>query len=438
MRIIRKLMVLGLAMLAGGLVLSFDAREAGAHGERTQEPFFRMRTLQWFDVNWSKSEIAVNEDWDLTAKVYVMNDWPSNIPSPDLVFVTALMPGPVMARISSYLNDVPARQSIKGLQHGKVYEYKSTFRGRIPGTWHVHPELSVAGSGVMVGAGKNVTVTGSHVDFLFPLTTMTGETIPDLEMFGLLNVGIWHIIWTLIGAVWLLFWLLRPLLIPRFIALQGGREDLLIRRIDVVAGAVLFTLSLTLIYVSYFMGVTRYPTRVPLQVSVNEILDDVKQPGNDVKVRLDRAEYDVPGRALRIKFRATNTGSTPLTLGEFTSATLRFMNKRSRQAMATVTGSYPKELIPDGGLTIANPAPLQPGETRNMEIAAIDVAWELERLTSFMTDVDARFGGIMFFFGADGSRHLAEIAGPILPVFTAIGGSAAAKSDVEVAAAAQD
>ena len=38
---------------------------AWAHGERNQEPFLRMRTLHWYDVEFSKpadSVIKVNED----------------------------------------------------------------------------------------------------------------------------------------------------------------------------------------------------------------------------------------------------------------------------------------------------------------------------------------------------------------------------------------
>lgn len=430
----RKIALLGLAALIGGLVsLTVDIRPAGAHGERTQEPFFRMRSMQWYDVDWSKTKIGVNEDWEMTAKVYMMKDWPETIAKPDLVFVSALMPGPVMARVESYLNDVPARQSFKNLELGKHYDYKIKLKGRTPGRWHVHPEIAVHTAGPLVGPGQWIEVEGDQADFVFPIETMTGEKIDNLGTYGVLNVGMWHLIWLGIATVWLLFWLLRPLLLPRFIALQGGREDLLIRRTDVVAGAVLFVVSLTLVWVSYFMGVSAYPNRVPLQVTVNEITEDIEQPKNDIKAKVKRATYDVPGRALRVTIEATNNGSVPVQLGEFTSSSLRFVNKDLPAAVANVASDYPEEWVPEGGLAIDDNRPLQPGETRIMQVDAVDVAWELERLTSFITDVDARFGALLFFYEPDGTRQITEIAGPILPVFTATEPVASIETGVKVA-----
>jgi len=428
----RKLTMLGLALLAGVLALTVDTRPVQAHGERTQEPFFRMRSMQWYDVNWSKTEVNVGEDWVLTGKFYVMKDWPESIAQPDLVFVSLLSPGPVFARINSSLNGVPARQSFKDLELGKVYDYKVTLRGRIPGRYHIHPEMAVHTAGPLVGPGEWIETKGSADDFTLPLETMTGNKIPDLQTFGVMTVGIWHIIWVVIAAAWLLFWLLRPLLIPRWIALNEGHEDLLIRRADVVAGALLAVVSVGLVITSYVMGVTNYPVRVPLQITVNTA-PEIEQPPQDIKIKLDRATYDVPGRAMRLTFEATNTGNATVTLGEFTTSSLRFINMDSPVAMSHVDPNYPQEWIPKGGLSITNPSPLQPGETRTFDIQAVDVAWEIERLTSFMTDVDARFGGLLFFYEADGKRHLSEISGPILPVFT---GPAVAsdKAGTEVAA----
>ena len=437
MRALRKIALLGLAVLIGGLALTVDIRPAGAHGERTQEPFFRMRSMQWYDVKWSKTKINVNEEWEMTAKVYMMKDWPETIATPDLVFVSALMPGPVMARVESSLNDVPARQSFKNLELGKHYEYKIKLKGRTPGRWHVHPEIAVHTAGPLVGPGEWIEVVGDQADFVFPIETMTGEKIENLGTYGVLNVGMWHLIWLAIGAVWLLYWLLRPLLLPRFIALQGGREDLLIRRTDVVAGAMLFVVSLTLVFVSYYMGVSKYPNRVPLQVTVNEVTEHIEQPPQGIKAKVKRATYDVPGRALRVTIEATNTGSTPLQLGEFTSSSLRFVNMDLPQAVANVDANYPKDWVPAGGLAIDDNRPLQPGETRIMQVDAVDVAWELERLTSFITDVDARFGALLFFYEADGTRHITEIAGPILPVFKQETAAADTQEAIDVAANAQ-
>jgi methane/ammonia monooxygenase subunit B len=53
-----------------------------------------------------------------------------------------------------------------------------------------------------------------------------------------------------------------------------------------------------------------------------------------------------------------------------------------------------------------------------VRIAATDAAWELERLTSFLTDVDSKFGALLFLFDAQGRRQMVEVSGPIVPVFT--------------------
>jgi methane/ammonia monooxygenase subunit B len=60
---------------------------------------------------------------------------------------------------------------------------------------------------------------------------------------------------------------------------------------------------------------------------------------------------------------------------------------------------------------------IKPGETRRLRIEATDAAWEIERLTSFLTDVDSKIGGLLFFFDTQGNRYITEVGGPILPVF---------------------
>jgi methane/ammonia monooxygenase subunit B len=52
-----------------------------------------------------------------------------------------------------------------------------------------------------------------------------------------------------------------------------------------------------------------------------------------------------------------------------------------------------------------------------MVIDATDAAWELERLVSFLSNVDSRTGGLIFFFDSKGNRYISEVYGPILPVF---------------------
>ena len=49
----------GAAALAMGLMV--DIQPAAAHGERSQEPFLRMRTIQWYDMKWGPETTKVND-----------------------------------------------------------------------------------------------------------------------------------------------------------------------------------------------------------------------------------------------------------------------------------------------------------------------------------------------------------------------------------------
>jgi hypothetical protein len=39
---------------------------------------------------------------------------------------------------------------------------------------------------------------------------------------------------------------------------------------------------------------------------------------------------------------------------------------------------------------------------------------------SFLTNVDSKVGGMVYFFDDNGERYMTEISGPIIPVFTAM------------------
>jgi len=60
-----KLGKVGIAGVAGAatlaLSLMLDISPAAAHGERSQEPFQRMRTIQWYDMKWGPETTKVND-----------------------------------------------------------------------------------------------------------------------------------------------------------------------------------------------------------------------------------------------------------------------------------------------------------------------------------------------------------------------------------------
>lgn len=411
--------------VAGGLLLAAiialglgaEIGTAIAHGEKSQEPYFRTRTVLWYDVTWSTNEIDINEEVVVEGKLRLYSDWPEAIDDPETVFVSNSIPGPVFARVESSLNGVPARQSFRDLEIGRDYEYRMVFQGRIPGRHHVHPALSIKGAGPVVGPGSFVEVKGDADDFIYSTETITGVKVDDLETWGLSRAVTWHLILVAIAAAWLLWWVRRPLLIPRHMALQKDREDLLTTKTDIKVGVGLLVGIVLLVGVAYFHTTSTYARLVPLQTGTM-FTEPLPQPELPVKVRFNRAEYDVPGRALRMDVELENVGSAPLELGELTTANLRFIDRNVEAAVAGVDPNFPTDMLAPTDLEVSDPSPLRPGEIRTVRIIAADAAWEVERLASFLTDVDSQMGALLFFFDDTGQRHIAEVGGPILPVFT--------------------
>ena len=393
-----------------------QALPAFAHGERAQEPYLRTRTTHWYDVTWSTTKLAVNDQITVTAKFRLFGEWPDAVDLPETVFVSNATPGPVLARVESYLNGVPARQSFRNLEIGRDYEYKMVLKGRVPGRYHVHPMIAVKGSGPLVGPGKWVEITGEMKDFVFPVTTLSGEKIDNLEHWGVRDALSWHLLWLVIAAAWIIWWIRRPMLIPRYVVLQKQREDLLTTPLDLKVGIALLVVTVALAFGSYSWARTKYPRTVPLQAGTSYTPPLPSQPP-PVKVQFKQARYDVPGRSMRLDISITNEGDRPLRLGEFATASIRFVNMNLPAAKANVAPDYPAELVARNGLTISDDGEIRPGESKTLRIEATDAAWEIERLTSFLTDVDSKVGGLLFLFDREGNRYIAEVGGPILPVF---------------------
>jgi methane/ammonia monooxygenase subunit B len=352
----------------------------------------------------------------VTGKFRLFGDWPNAVDLPHTVFVSNATPGPVFARVESYLNGVPARQSFKDLEIGRDYEYKMVLMGRIPGRYHMHPMIALKGSGPLVGPGKWIDVGGNAKDFVFAVNAISGEKIEDLETWGVGDALRWHAVWLAIAAAWILWWLRRPLLIPRLLALRQEREDLLITKLDLKLAVLLLIVSVGLAFYGYNWAKNKYPRTVPLQAGTMKT-PPLPQQSAPVSVRLKQARYDVPGRSMRVAMSLTNTGDKALRIGEFLTASIRFVNPNLPVARASVDPGYPAELIARNGLVLSDDQAIGPGQTKEIKFEATDAAWEIERLTSFLTDVDSRFGGLLFLYDSENKRYIAEISGPIIPVF---------------------
>jgi len=411
---IRRIILCVLAVLS--LLPAIAPLPAMAHGERATEPYIRTRTIQWYDVKWTTDRINVNDTVTVTGKFHLMEDWPDAVSKPELVFMSNASPGAVLTRVESYINDMPAEQSLKKLELGRDYTFKLVMKGRIPGRWHFHPMLNVDGAGPIVGPGSWVQVSGHAADYRHAVTTIDGTRIEDTQNYGVGRAQAWQLGYILIAVVWLVWWLRRPLIVPRWLATQKGLDDLLVTRTDDKVAAAVLVVVLLVVIVGFVNVKADYPRVVPLQAG-SLYTPPLPQAAPLVTVQFKKAEYDVPGRSMRMVAEVTNHASRPVRLGEFLTASLRFVNRSLPAAVAAVDPAYPRELLPAHGVVVTEDSPLAPGETRLIKIDATDASWELERLVGFLTNVDSRVGALLFFYDDKGARYITSIAGPILPVF---------------------
>lgn len=113
--IIRCLIALGFIFS----IYSLNVQPVMAHGEKALEPFIRMRTIQFYDVQWDKQKFNVNEEVSVSGKFHVAEDWPISVPKPEASFLNISTPGPVLIRTERYLNGKPFMNSV-ALQPGAI------------------------------------------------------------------------------------------------------------------------------------------------------------------------------------------------------------------------------------------------------------------------------------------------------------------------------
>jgi methane/ammonia monooxygenase subunit B len=399
------------ALLVTMTAAIFYTPTASAHGEKSQAAFMRMRTIHWFDLTWSKDEVAVNDTMTLDGKFHVFEGRPETVDKPEVSFLNIGIPGPVFIRARSWIGDQLVPSSVS-LELGETYKFKVLLRARRPGEWHVHSMMNVQGGGPIIGPGKWVTITGSMSQFTNPITTLTGQQL-DLEDYALDNVYFWHAIWYAIGIAWMLYWAKGPMFIPRHIAVSSGKASSLISAGDKKIG-IAFALG-TVLVVGISMGTTneKYPVTTPLQAGLMRGMKPIELPTATVDVVVEDASYRVPGRAMQMTLTITNNGDSPVRLGEFNTASVRFLDA---DVLEDESG-YPDDLLAEEGLTVSDNSPLAPGETRTVEATASDAAWEVYRLADLIYDPDSRFAGLLFFFDEDGNRQMVKVDAPLIPVF---------------------
>ncbi|MDP2100318.1 MAG: bacterial ammonia monooxygenase, subunit AmoB [Methylobacter sp.] len=399
------------ALLVTVTAAMFYTPTASAHGEKSQAAFMRMRTIHWFDLNWSKDTVAVNDTMTISGKFHVFAGWPETVDKPEVSFLNIGIPGPVFIRQGSWIGGQLVPRSVT-LELGETYEFKVLLKARRPGDWHVHTMMNVQGGGPIIGPGKWVTVTGSMGSFVNPVTTLLGDTI-DLETYNLGNTYFWHAFWYGLGLVWLGYWVRKPVFVPRHLAVEAGKADSLITATDrkVAMGFAAGTLAI----VAFTMSSTNaaYPVTTPLQAGLLRGMKPIELPARTVTVKVEDATYRVPGRAMQMTLTITNNGDSAVRLGEFNTAGVRFLDPAVHE---DETG-YPDDLLAEEGLTVSDNSPLAPGTSRTVQVTASDAAWEVYRLADLIYDPDSRFAGLLFFFDEAGDRQMIMVDAPLIPSF---------------------
>lgn len=385
---------------------------AMAHGEKNLEPYVRMRTIQWYDVQWSKQKFNVNEEVSVTGKFHVAEDWPISVPKPDASFLNISTPGPVMIRTERYLNGKPFMNSV-ALQPGGDYDFKVVLKGRLPGRYHIHPFFNLRDAGQVMGPGAWLDIGGDADDFTNNIQTINGEIV-NMETYGLGSGIFWHSFWALLATAWLLWWVRRPLFISRYRMLKAGMEDELITPLDKNIGKAIIVGVPVLVFAFYTMTVNQYPKAIPLQTSLDQILPlSAKVNAGVVEVETLRSEYRIPERSLTVTLKIKNGSDKAIQLGEFATASVRFLNK----AVPAPADNNTESVIAAEGLSLDNPTPIQPGEQRTLLMKASDALWESEKLDGLVNDADSRIGGLVFFYDSEGERYVSSITSAVIPKF---------------------
>ena len=409
MKLLKNWTMVGL--LAAVAATSAYAPNAAAHGEKSQAAFMRMRTIHWYDLKWSKESVKINEEVEITGKFHVFEGWPETVDAPESAFLNIGIPGPVFIRKASYIGGQLVPRSVR-LEIGKTYDFKVVLKARRPGDWHVHTMMNVQGGGPIIGPGKWITIEGSMSEFKNPLTTLTGATI-DLENYNLENTYFWHTFWYVFGLAWILYWVRRPVFLPRFLMVNAGRANELVSGTDRKIGMAFAAATMVIVVFAMSTANSKYPITIPLQAGTMRGMKPAVDEKSVVAVKVEDATYRVPGRAMRMKLTMTNNGDKAVRLGEFYTASVRFLDS---DVFKDTTG-YPEDLLAEDGLEVSDNSPLAPGETRTVDVQASDAAWEVYRLADIIYDPDSRFAGLLFFFDADGKRSISQIDAPLIPSF---------------------
>ena len=235
-----------------------------------------MRTLNWYDVQWSKTSLNVNEEMVLSGKVHVFSAWPQAVANPRVSFLNAGEPGPVLVRTAQFIGEQFAPRSVS-LVPGNDYAFSINLKARRAGRWHVHAQINVEGGGPIIGPGQWIEIKGDMKDFVDPVTLLDGTTV-DLEHYGIDRVYMWHMPW-LAGAAWILYWFFGKGIIASYIKVANGKPDAVIGDEDRRVGAIVLALTILATIIGYAVTNSTFPRTIPLQAGLQKPLTPIVTEG---------------------------------------------------------------------------------------------------------------------------------------------------------------
>ena len=158
----------------------------------------------------------------------------------------------------------------------------------------------------------------------------------------------------------------------------------------------------------------QYPNAIPLQAGMDQI-EPLPLAVNDgmVKVKVQRTEYHVPARSMTIIAQIQNTLDQSISIGEFATANVRFLNP----GVSSSGTDDADTVIAPQGLSLDSADPIRAGETRTVRVTALDALWATQRLDGLIRDADSRMGGLLFLYDTNGKRHIASISTAVIPKF---------------------
>nr|AFC75742.1 PmoB1 [Methylacidiphilum kamchatkense Kam1] len=410
-----------LSFLSLGLVMSWFHSPSYAvqgMGAKSQEAFLRMRTVVFYDtLSFAPTNrVKVGEEFSCTGKVMLMPTWPEEIPFTGISFFNFFVPGPQVLRKAIWVNEKYFQFNSVVLEKGGTYAYKMVLQARNPGIFPMGPMLSMEGAGPFIGPEEFLTIEGTKGSFTNPVKTLLGNTV-DLENYGTARMITWTIFTTLIGVVWLGYWLAKPFT-RRLGLVAAGRKEELFNPLDKQV-CFLFTVG-TIVIVAAAALITKaqYPVTIPIQETKYYIKPLPPEP-TLIQAEVTDATYDVPGRTLSFHIQVKNVGDKPVVLKEFLTANVRFLNPDIPGN--TWNPSFPE--VNGGPMKVSPSEPINPGETKTIEVSMQSAEWENQRLTMY-NETTNRFGGLLFFTDPSGTRQIYAIADQIvIPKFgVAIGG----------------